>query len=144
MQYQIRTVLSHENKLSGSSKERGSRFWSAAEVSSPVWFIVECCVEIAGRSEIKRWVTTSVHHAASIERSISPRLWSQIIVCVRTPMSSRGGSVFEVLKEAYQRSDGPGYVYQLGNGMSFQTSQDGSPLNCSEPSELVLVYSRGK
>ena len=92
----IRTVLEHES----DAKERGSRYWAAAEVPSPIWFVVECCVEVSGRGEVQRWVTTSVHHAASIERGFMPKLWSHIIVCMRAPLSLRNASVFEVLKEA--------------------------------------------
>lgn len=135
MRNQIRTLLRDECITQGSSRKRGSRYWTAAEVSSPTWFVVESCIEVSGRHEIQRWVTTSVHHAASIQRGLEPSVWSQIFVCIRAPLSVRNASIIEILKEAYQCTRGRGFVYRLANGMSFMTGDEGALLTDAEPTE---------
>lgn len=142
MPNQIRTLLRDEYPAQGISKERGSRYWTAAEVSAPIWFVVESCIEVSEKFEIQRWVTTSIQHAASIQRGFEPSVWSQIFVCMRAPLSVRNATVFEVVNEAYKC--GAGFVYRLANGMSFMTGNEGILLTGSEPTELELVYAHGR
>lgn len=142
MQSQIRTVLKHEHTSSSPDKERGSRYWTAAEVMSPTWFVIETCIKEAGGNEIKRWVTTSIGEAAQVQRNQEPFIWSQIYVCLRAPLSVRGATVFEVVKEAYQLGGVDSYLYRLENGMSF-SSGDGQAQGIQlETSETRLVYSQ--
>lgn len=142
MPYQIRTTLRHEDAAQDLGRERGSRYWTAAEVLSSTWFLVETCVEVSGVNEIKRWVTTSIGEAAKIQRGQEPFVWSQIFVCMRAPRSVRNATVFEVVDEAYQSLATDTYVYQLASGMTFKTEIEHSPGDNPTPEELTLVYAR--
>ena len=142
MQSQIRTVLKHEHTSSSPEKERGSRYWAAAEIMSSTWFVIETCIEEAGRNEIKRWVTTSIGEAVLIQHSQRPFIWSQIYVCLRAPQSVRLATVFEVVKEAYQLGAVDSYLYRLENGMSFSSGEGQAQGIRLEPSESRLVYSQ--
>lgn len=142
MQSQIRTVLKHEHTSSSPNKERGSRYWAAAEVMSATWFVIETCIEEAGRNEIKRWVTTSIGEAAKIQHSQAPFIWSQIYACLRAPQSVRSATVFEVVKEAYQLGPAGSFLYRLENGMSFATDEGLTQGVQSEPTELKLLYAQ--
>ena len=143
MPHQIRTILRQEDTSPSPDKERGSRYWWAAEVLSPTWFVVESCIEVNGTNEIQRWVTTSIHHAAGILRGFEPSNWSQIFVCMRAPLSVRNATVFEVVQEAYQSDPGATYVYRLANGMSFIDGEQREHGAYTEPTQLKLVYAQG-
>lgn len=140
MPQQIRTLVRHEDVSPSVDKERGSRYWSAAEIMSSVWFVVEASVEVSGRFELRRWVTTSIGEAAQIQRGQDPFNWSRVFVCMRAPFSVRDGTVFEVVKDAYQSQAGGAYVYHLANGMTFRTENEQVPRDPEAPEELTLVY----
>lgn len=140
MSHQIRTLVRHEDTTEGAYKERGSRYWTAAELLAPTWFVVETCIEISGVNEIRRWVTTSIGEAARIQRGQDPFVWSQIFVCLRAPRSVRSATIFEVVNEAYQSLASDAYIYQLANGMAFKTEIGQVPGNDLAPEELTLVY----
>lgn len=140
MRHQIRTILRHEDTSSSSDKERGSRYWAAAEVMSSTWFVVETCIEVSGKNEIQRWVTMSISDAAQIQRSQEPYAWSHIFVCLRAPLSVRSATVFEVVTEAYQLGSDGSYLYQLENGMTFVTSEGNAQGVQPDSKELRLVY----
>ncbi|MDR3453168.1 MAG: hypothetical protein P4L96_10245 [Rhodoferax sp.] len=142
MPHQIRTTLRHEDTSEALYKERGSRYWTAAELLAPTWFVVETCIEISGVNEIRRWVTTSIREATQIQLGQAPFIWSQIFVCIRAPLSVRSATVFEVVDEAYQLLASGAYVYQLANGMSFKTGGEQLPVDNAAPEELTLVYAR--
>lgn len=142
MPYQIRTLVRHEDTTEGPYKERGSRYWTAAELLSSTWFVVESCIEISGVNEIRRWVTTSIREATQIQLRQAPFIWSQIFVCLRAPRSVRSATVFEVLDEAYQSLASGAYVYQLANGVSFKSGREQALVDNAAPEELTLVYAR--
>ena len=138
----IRTLVRHEDSSPDLDKERGSRYWSAAELLSSTWFVVETCIEVSGVNEIRRWVTTSISDAANLQNSQRPFIWSQIFVCLRAPQSVRLATVFEVVNEAYHLGAVESYLYRLDNGMSFTSSEGQGKGICLEPSEIRLVYSK--
>ena len=142
MQHQIRTILKHEDNSSGLDRERGSRYWSEAEVLSSTWFVVEACTEASGQFMVRRWVTSSIGDAARIQQRQEPCQWSRVLVCMRAPLSERSGLLFEEVSEAYLSSPGS-YIYRLSNGMAVMT--DTERLASSGPGgtrELSLVYAR--
>ena len=142
MPYQIRTLVRHEDTTEGPYKERGSRYWTAAELLSSTWFVVETCIEVSGVNEIRRWVSTSIREAVQIQLGQAPFIWSQIFVCLRTPRSVRSATVFEVVDEAYQSLASGAYVYQLASGMTFKTEIEQAPGDDPTPEALTLVYAR--
>ena len=138
----IRTLVRHEDSSPDLDKERGSRYWSAAELLSSTWFVVETCIEVSGVNEIRRWVTTSISDAANLQDSQRPFIWSQIFVCLRAPHSVRSATVFEVVKEAYHLGPIGSYLYCLDNGISFSTDEAPAQDIQSNPVKLRLVYSQ--
>ena len=142
MRNQIRTILRHEDSSPDLDKERGSRYWSAAELLSSTWFVIETYIEVSGVNEIRRWVTTSIGEAAQIQRSQGPFIWSQIYACLRAPQSVRSATVFEVVKEAYQLGPVGSFLYRLENGMSFTTDEGSIQGVQSEPTKLELLYAQ--
>ena len=134
--------MRHEDSSPDLDKERGSRYWSAAELLSSTWFVVETCIEVSGVNEIRRWVTTSISDAANLQDSQRPFIWSQIFVCLRAPHSVRSATVFEVVKEAYQLGPIGSYLYRLDNGISFSTDEAPAQDIQSNPVKLQLVYSQ--
>ncbi len=52
MSREIRTVLKDEKTFPSPERERGSRYWMAAEVMSSPWFFLETSVEVDGVNEI--------------------------------------------------------------------------------------------
>ena len=142
MRGQIRTVLSQEDKSDTNDKERGSRYWTAAEIQTSTWFVVETCFEQLGENVIQRWITTSIHDAVAFEREMAPFNWSHIFVCLRAPLSVRNATIFEVLKEAYQVGRRGTYTYHLENGMTFVTGALGNVITSPDDTQEVrLVYS---
>ena len=142
MHQSLRTLVRHEDLSQSRDKERGFRYWSAAEVLSSTWFVLETCIDVCGVNEIRRWVTTSIGDAAQLQRSQGPFIWSQIYVCLRAPQSVRLATVFEVVKEAYQLGAVDSYLYRLENGMSFSSGEGQAQGIRLEPSESRLVYSQ--
>lgn len=136
----IRTTTRHER----TTKERGSRFWQAAELLSSTWFIAETCVEVSGEREIRQWVTTSIHQAALIQHSMEPHIWARIFACIRAPLSIQTGTLFEVVREAYQAGARDSYVLLLENGMSFTTGTEAPEGLGKYPGELRLIYAKGR
>ncbi|MFN7712539.1 MAG: hypothetical protein ACK5OI_09155, partial [Curvibacter sp.] len=94
--------------------------------------------------ELRRWVTTSIHQAIAIEKSVFAPLWSHIFVCMHAPLSVRSGTVFEVVKEVYKSERGEDYVYGLANGMTFMFGGDEGQITAGKPSQLRLIYSNGR
>jgi hypothetical protein len=144
MPNQIRTLLRDEYTMVENQRERGSRYWTAAELLSQTWFVVESCIDVSGKKEIRRWVTTSIHEAAAIQRGFELSIWSQIFVCTRVPVNVRDATVFEVLNEAYYSVRDGSYVYRLGNGMSFIDGERRQHGAYTAPTELKLVYAQGR
>lgn len=136
----IRTATGHEQ----TSKERGSRFWAAAEILSTTWFIAETCVEVAGRREIRQWVTTSIHQAALIRHSMEVHCWARIFACIRAPLIIQNGTPFEVVREPYQAGARDSYVLLLDNGMSFASGIEAAEGLGKGPEELRLIYAKGR
>ena len=142
MRQSLRTLVRHENLSDKRDTERGSRYWSAAEILTPTWFVLETCIEVGGVNKIKSWVTTSISDAANLQDSQRPFIWSQIFVCLRAPHSVRSATVFEVVKEAYQLGPIGSYLYRLDNGISFSTDEAPAQDIQSNPVKLRLVYSQ--
>ena len=142
MRQSLRTLIRHEKLSNKRDTERGSRYWSAAEILTPTWFVLETCIEVGGVNKIKNWVTTSISDAANLQDSQRPFIWSQIYVCLRAPQSVRLATVFEVVNEAYHLGAVESYLYRLDNGMSFTSSEGQGKGICLEPSEIRLVYSK--
>jgi len=138
----IRTTLKHEAVAPGPEHERGSRFWSSAEVMASTWFVIETCIEGPQKNEIKRYIATSIHHAAQILQSQEPCVWSNIFIFLRVPLSVRNGVLFEKLDEAYRVKSSRTCLYRLENGMTFIAGQDASDSGLPIPQELELVYTR--
>lgn len=139
--HQIRTVLKYERTSPDANKERGARYWAAAEILSPTWFVVESCIEVSSKNEVQRWVTTSIQEAVQIQQRQGRCHWSHIFVCIRAPRSIQNGTIFEELKEAYQAGSSDSFVLKLQNGMSFMTGEDGhSEDEWPSPKELRLLY----
>lgn len=136
----IRTVLVHER----TSKERGSRFWVAAELLSTTWFVAETCVEASGKYEVQQWVTPSINQAVDIQRSFEPYNWGHIFVCMRAPLSIQHGTLFEVVREAYQVGSQDSYVLLLDNGMSFSTGTEAPQRISDVPEQLKLIYAKSR
>lgn len=142
MRYQIRTVLKQEDMSSSPDKERGSRYWSAAEIGSSTWFVVETRVEEWETTKTQRWVTTSIREAVRIQRSQVPYTWSRIYICLRAPLSVRSATVFEVVTEAYEIDSDGSYLFKLENGLSFISDEVHEQGVQPCPKELRLVYAQ--
>lgn len=123
--------------------ERGSRFWSTAEIMTPTWFVVEVSCQHLDSAEIRRWVTASFHDATQIQQSCRPYLWAQIYVCLRAPLSVRSGIIFEVINEAHVLPGSGNVVFHLANGLSFQSHFDDPVTGLQKPAAQVdLIYAR--
>jgi hypothetical protein len=144
MHQQIRTALLHERKSSTSPKERGSRFWVAAELLSTTWFIAETCVEVDGKNEIQQWVTPSINRAVDIQRALEPYQWGRLFICMRTPVGIQNATLFEVVHKAYQAGFRDSYVILLDNGMSFSTGAEAPQEIIGQPDTLRLIYAKGR
>lgn len=139
--HQIRTVLKHECPPPPVNKGRGSRYWSAAEILSSTWYVVESCVEAETKNQVNRWMTTSIKEAIQIQRTQGLCYWSHIFVCLRAPLSIKNATIFEVVNEAHQVGSTNSYVLQLTNGMSFITGDDDESVNeWPDPKMLRMVY----
>lgn len=136
----IRTVLTDER----TSKVRGSRLWAAAELSSTTWFVTETSVEVSGEYEVQQWVTHSISQAVLIQRSLEPYIWSRIFVCMRAPTSIQNGTLFEVVREAYQSGSRDSYFLLLDNGMSFSTGTETPQQIDDVPEKLNLIYAKDR
>lgn len=132
----------HERTLKPPNSERGSRFWVAAELLDTTWFLLETCVNVSGRNEIRQWVTPSINRAVEIKNSMEPCQWCHIFVCLRAPLSIQNGTIFEVVREAYQAGARDSYVYILQNGMSFSAGTESPQGTSDEPQKLKLIYAK--
>lgn len=136
----IRTALGHER----TSNERGSRFWSAAELMTPTWFVIEACVNVSGRNEVRQWLTPSIELAVQIQRSSQPYTWTRIFACIRAPLSIQRATLFEVVLEAYKAGSRDSYFLILDNGLSFCTGTEARGDITSQPEALKLIYKSGQ
>lgn len=136
----IRTALGHER----TSNERGSRFWSAAELLTPTWFVIEACVNVSGRNEVRQWLTPSIILAVQVQQSSQPCTWTRIFACIRAPLSIQRATIFEVVREAYQAGSRDSYVLLLDNGLSFCTGTEAQGDITNQPEELKLIYTCGR
>jgi hypothetical protein len=82
MSHQIRTQTKFEDHSTERDKERGSRFWSTAEIMTTTWFVVETCVDVRETVEIRRWITTSIEDASEVRRSQAPYRWGRVFDCI--------------------------------------------------------------
>lgn len=137
MQNVIRTVLVHQRK---SSQERGFRFWDAAQVQSPIWFLLETKIE--GEEEIQRWIATSIQHAVQLQKNLGLCIWARIFVYLYSPNGIRDTPLFEEVIEAHQYGSTDAYIYQLGNAMTFTTGSDTQMSYPLSHTQLRIVYAR--
>lgn len=144
MQQQMRTSLLHERTSSASPDESGSRYWIAAQLLSTTWFVAETCVEVSGANETLQWVTPSIRYAVCLQQSLRPYIWGRIYICVRAPHGIPNGTLFEVLREAYQAGSRDSYVFLLENGKSFLTGTESPQGIGAQPEELKLIYAKGR
>jgi hypothetical protein len=141
MTAQIRTFIEDKNTSSSFDEARGAHNWSAAQILSPLLFVVDICVEVVGQFETKRWVTTSVHEIAQILKSHKTFVWAQVFLAMRTPGNVPGKLLFEELSEVYQTGRVDSYIYRLINGKAFMPDSPHTAEDDSSPSSLTLVYS---
>jgi hypothetical protein len=141
MLYQIRTLLRHEErKLAPAEKDSGDRHWSAVQLLTPTWFFVECYKE--SEREIQRWVTTSIRDAARLLEAIEPSSCARIFLCLRAPLSTPDGTLFEEIDEAYQVGPCGPYLFHLSTGTSYAVGTETMREACEEPAEIQLLYSQ--
>jgi hypothetical protein len=126
MRSQIRTLLQHERVTGTADKQRGARFWVAAELLSSTFFVVEVCSEYTSTTEVQRWVTTSIREAVRVEDWLTPNKWSRIYMHISAPLTVLDGAVYELLQEAHKVEGSDTYVYKLANGMTVRTNQESS------------------
>jgi hypothetical protein len=119
MRSQIRTLLQHERVTGTADKQRGARFWVAAELLSSTFFVVEVCSEYTSTTEVQRWVTTSIREAVRVEDWLTPNKWSRIYMHISAPLTVLDGAVYELLQEAHKVEGSDTYVYKLAKGMTF-------------------------
>lgn len=139
MSLQLRTLVADEDKFPNPKKVRGSRYWSAVELLSSTWFLVECEDDEVG---ISRWVTTSFSKAARIQKSLEPARWSRIYICLYAPMSLSHKTLFEEIAEAHQSSGSGSYVFKLANGLSFAGNFEGykNPIEAPREVKAPVMY----
>jgi len=138
----FRTIA--RNELTNVS-ERGSRFWSTAEIMTPTWFVVEVRSQRLDTDETRRWITTSIYDAIQIQENGKPYMWAQIFVCLRAPFSLHAGTIFEVVTEAYVIPGSGTVVLHLANGLMFQTHYVDAVTGALKPADQVkLLYNSRK
>lgn len=144
MQSFIRTALQNEVLLDAGSKERGIRYWSAVELPSRCWFVVEVCVDGPNKRDVKHFLALSIDEVKRIQLREEPLQWTQVFLGMRAPLESVNGVIFERLEEAHLNAASGQYVYKLASGLTFSVEQPESP----QPgvhgglSELRRVYRR--
>jgi hypothetical protein len=142
MTTQIRTFIEDENTSSSFDKDRGARNWSAAQIMSPLSFVVDICVEVGCKLETKRWITTSILEVVLIQKIYKPFVWAQVFLSARTPHDASGGFLFEEVSEAYQTGRVNSYIYRLTNGKAFMPDNPHTAEDEGLPSHIKLVYSK--
>ena len=146
MQSFIRTALQNEVLLDAGSKERGIRHWSAVELPSRCWFVVEVCVDGPTKRDVKHFIALSIDEVKRIQQREERVRWTQVFLGMRAPLNSVNGVIFELLDEAHLNTSSGQYIYKLASGLTFSIEPPaprGPELRDQVGlSELRLVYRR--
>lgn len=136
----IRTLVQDERSLGPNVKMRCARHWSAAEILSPTWFILESCA--AGSGYISRLFIPSILEAMAIERALPPPKWVRLTICIGTSTSIPEPTRYEEIDKAYVVGASRIQVFKLTNGLSYMLDAEGTREKSSDAKEMRLIYKR--
>ena len=121
--------------------ERGTKYWTRAELPKSTWFVVEACVKVPG-AEFEREVHTFI--APTFSEAVltcidTPHEWVAIHAFIRAASIFPEGHVFDTVSEAFRIHPSGGTLLRFRSGLIFIDGGKSKP-GTSEIANATKVF----